>query len=90
MSGFSKGLMLTAIPIVVLSAIGWAGLLVETLYWAATLAIVYCLVTLILSLIFYFGTGERTLARGMFVGTCIGIAAVAANIWWHLYSIGWT
>ena len=90
MSDFRKGLMLTAIPIVVLAAIGWAGILVEPLYVGLLLAIIYCLVTLILSLVLYVGTGQESLARGMFIGTFIGIAAVAALIWWELHRIGWT
>ena len=90
MSDFRKGLIFTAVPIVVLSAIGWFGFLVELFYWASTLALGYCLLTLILSITFYFGRGEKKLASGMFIGTCIGIGAVAANIWWYLHSIGWT
>ena len=90
MSDFRKGLVITAIPIVALSAIGAAGVSVEALYWSSLPAIVYCVVALILSLIFYFGTGERRLASGMFIGTCIRIVAVIATWWWHFHRIGWT
>ena len=90
MSAFNKGLVITAVPIVVLSAIGAGGAWVEALGWSSLLAVAYCVVAIILSLIFYAGTGERRLAGGMLVGACIGIVAVIATYWWHFHRIGWT
>ena len=76
MSNFGKGLITTAISIGFLIALKYAIVAAVDPYgvgWILGAGKVYCMVGMVLLLVFFAFRGKRTLATGMLTGTVIGI-----------------